>query len=103
MYFFFLGYVVFIGYKIGKCIVFLIRNKYCRKCDSVLKKGCDVKEYDCRKNWEGSFKVMELDMCIFMLKNLESNDVCVGMIIMDNDFIMIFKVCLEVIIRKFVK
>lgn len=39
---------------------------------------------------------MELDMCIFMLKNLESNDVCVGMIIMDNDFIMIFKVCLEV-------
>lgn len=76
MYFFFLGYVVFIGYKIGKCIVFLIRNKYCRKCDS--------------------FKVMELDMCIFMLKNLESNDVCVGMIIMDNDFIMIFKVCLEV-------
>lgn len=61
-----------------------------------MKKGCDVKEHDCRKNWEGSSKAMESDMCISMLKNLESNDVCVGTIIMDNDSTTISKARSEV-------
>ncbi|XP_065941597.1 uncharacterized protein [Magallana gigas] len=39
---------------------------------------------------------MESDMCISMLKNLESNDVCVGTIIMDNDSTTISKARSEV-------
>lgn len=31
--------------------------------------------YDCCKNWMGSLKVMELDMCIGMLKDLGEKDV----------------------------
>lgn len=96
LYFFFPGHAAFIGNQIEKCIAFSTRNKYCRRCDSALKKGCDVKEHDCRKNWEDSSKAMASDMCISMLKNLESNDVCVGTIIMDNDSTTISKARSEV-------
>ncbi|XP_062620759.1 uncharacterized protein LOC134282046 [Saccostrea cucullata] len=90
------GHASFIGKKTGKCIAFSTRNKYCRKCDLATKKGCSAEDHGCRKNWEGSSKAIEADMCISMLKNLERNDVSVGTIIMDNDSTTISRARAEV-------
>lgn len=57
-----------IGIKIGKVIVFAIRLKRCVICEVAIRVGRIVRVYDCRCNWDGSFKVMEEDVCIEFVK-----------------------------------
>lgn len=64
-----------IGKEIGRIVYFVICNGYCRICDSVKKLRKILLIYDCCRNWMGSLKVMELDMCIGLLKDLGEKDV----------------------------
>ncbi|XP_061191031.1 uncharacterized protein LOC133199201 [Saccostrea echinata] len=67
-----------------------------RICHSAEKTGKTPSTHDCRKNWTGSSKAMEPDMCIEMLKDLGGKDVQVGTIIMDNDTTTIARARTEV-------
>ncbi|XP_061188202.1 uncharacterized protein LOC133196309 [Saccostrea echinata] len=74
-----------IGKETGKCIAYATRNKFCRVCERAERTKKDIPEHDCRKNWSGSSKAMEPDMCIGMMKELQDSNIHVGNIIMDND------------------
>lgn len=46
-------------------------NKICKECDVVFKIDKIVIDYDCRKNWGGSLKVMEFVMVVDILNNIK--------------------------------
>lgn len=93
-----LGYATIIGKETGRIVHFATRNGYCRTCDSAKKKipRKTPSTDDCRRNWTGSSKAMEPDMCKGMLKDLWEKDVQVGTIIMDNDTTTIARARTEV-------
>ncbi|XP_062579761.1 uncharacterized protein LOC134241754 [Saccostrea cucullata] len=66
------------------------------KCHHADKTGKAPSTHDCRKNWTGSSKAMEPDMCIEMLKDLGEKEARVGTIIMDNDTTTIARARTEV-------
>ncbi|XP_062607553.1 uncharacterized protein LOC134269372 [Saccostrea cucullata] len=79
------GHAAMIGKETGKCIAYATRNKFCRVCERAERTKKDIPEHDCRKNWSGSSKAMEPDMCIGMMKDLQDSNIHIGSIIMDND------------------
>ncbi|XP_048743376.1 uncharacterized protein LOC125656832 isoform X3 [Ostrea edulis] len=77
------GHGSMIGVNTGKVLAYSFRSKKCRFCDRA-KEG-DVKEHDCRKNWDKSSKAMESDMAIEMLQDMKNKGFHVKKLIMDND------------------
>lgn len=77
-----------IGCIIGKVILYVV---WCNKCRLCVKDD-NNNDYDCRRNWDKFFKVMELDMVIEMFYELKVKDFYVKNIIMDNDVIIIVRV-----------
>ena len=51
------GYGVIIGFLTGKILDYRTRNRKCHLCDL----GKEKTDQDCRKNFSGSVKAMELD------------------------------------------
>ncbi|XP_061186837.1 uncharacterized protein LOC133194959 [Saccostrea echinata] len=90
------GHAAMIGRETGRIVHFATHNGYCKICHSAEKTGKTPSTHDCRKNWTGSSKAMEPDMCIEMLKDLGEKDVQVGTIIMDNDTTTIARARTEV-------
>lgn len=50
------------------------------------------KKYDCRKNWEGSLKLMELFMVVKIFKSIENKGYKVKILVIDDDISIIYKV-----------
>lgn len=85
-----------IGLIIKKVVGFSVMNKICKKCDVVVKIDKIVIDYDCRKNWGGSLKVMEFVMVVDILNNIKEKGYNIQKIIMDDDVIIIVKIRREV-------
>ncbi|KAK3108332.1 hypothetical protein FSP39_005757 [Pinctada imbricata] len=90
------GHAALIGKETGKVISYATRNKFCRKCDFAERNNISADDHDCRKNWTGSSKAMEPDMCVSMVTNLHKDEISVGCLEMDNDATTIAKVRSEV-------
>ena len=93
---FIVGHAALIGKETGKVISYATRNKFCRKCDFAERNNVTVEDHDCRKNFHGSSKAMEPDMCVSMVTSLRKDDISVGCLEMDNDTTTIAKVRCEV-------
>ena len=52
-----------IGFMTGKCIDYGIKNKVCKFCSKAEEKGQEPSKHDCRKNFSGSAKAMEPQIC----------------------------------------
>ena len=79
------GVGVLIGQETGKIVSFGTRIKQCRICSVYTSKKLTVPAHDCRMNYKGSSKAMEPDLAVDLIKDVESNGVKVGTIIMDED------------------
>lgn len=85
-----------IGKETGRIVHFATRMDTAEHAIVQKKTRKTPSTHDCRKNWTGSSKAMEPDMCIGMLKDLGEKDVQVGTIIMDNDTTTIARARTEV-------
>lgn len=56
-----------IGNKIGKCVGYVLKSKKCCICSVVKEKNVILRKYNCKKNWKGLVKLMELVMVCEML------------------------------------
>lgn len=73
-----------IGMEMGKIVVFDFKMMDCRKC-------LFLNDYECNKNFDGSLKVMEFVLVFDMVKFLRDRGFKIFIIIMDDDFIIIFR------------
>lgn len=73
-----------IGMEMGKIVVFDFKMMDCRKC-------LFFNDYECNKNFDGSLKVMEFVLVFDMVKFLRDRGFKIFIIIMDDDFIIIFR------------
>ena len=79
------GHVV--GVQTGKVMAVRVKQKDCRTCYVAWKRGVKPKPHDCRRNWSGSSKAMEADLCVETVKavNESGQGVRIGVIIGDDD------------------
>lgn len=68
----------------GKIVVFDFKMMDCRKC-------LFFNDYEWNKNFDGSLKVMEFVLVFDMVKFLRDRGFKIFKIIMDDDFIIIFR------------
>ena len=74
-----------IGDKTDKVLAFKKRNKQCRTCDTSERLKRKPLNHDCRKNWQGTAKVMESDMIVSMLQKQEGKTFCVDTLALGNE------------------
>jgi len=79
------GVGTMIGNKTGKIVAYDVRSKDCRKCTYYTRKGQETPVHKCSKNWNGSSKAMEPDVGCSLVTEIESKNVQVGVMIMDDD------------------
>ncbi len=65
------GMAVIIGNATNKILFLDIRNKYCSVCAIAERKGQEVPQHRCFKNWEGSSSAMESDILVEGFRSTE--------------------------------
>lgn len=75
---------------IGKVLDYVIKNKVCCICEVVKRVGRQLKKYDCRKNYLGLFKVMEVSVVVEFFINVIKLNVKFFIYVGDDDFIIEF-------------
>lgn len=87
-----------IGNRSGKVVAYDVRSEDCRKCSFHASQGQDISVQSCPKteNWHESSKAMDPDVGCSLFKEIESKDVEVGVIIMDDDETTMAKIKLAV-------
>ena len=65
------GVGIIIGMETKKLLHIGIRNKYCTTCAQADKRGEEVREHICFKNWDGSSSSMETDIIVEGFKQAE--------------------------------
>lgn len=65
------GVGIIIGMETKKLLHIAVRNKYCTTCVQVQKRGKEVPEHTCFKNWDGSSSSMETDIIVEGFKQVE--------------------------------
>lgn len=79
------GVGTLIGNRTGKICAYGVKNKDCRMCNFHINKGKVPPEHDCNRNWSGSSKAMEPSVAVDVIKEVESQNVEVSVLIMDDD------------------
>jgi len=79
------GVGTMIGNNSGKICAYGVRSKCCRKCDYYHAIGKEVPHHICSRNWVGSSKAMEPYVGGELVKEIETHNIDVGTIIMNDD------------------
>ena len=91
-----IGHASMVGCITKKIVGYGVMSSSCRICAVASKQGVTPQQHDCRKNWNGSSKAMELAMAVNILTSIKDKGHQLKNLVMDDDTTTIAKVRNEV-------